>query len=85
MDDEGFAGARKKVEELYTRMDNKTIRKVYAYYKQATEGDISGKRPSALRFRDRVKFLMWHCANAIRDLMAEGELGEGVRNQDGPL
>ena len=59
MDDEGFAGARKKVEELYTRMDNKTIRKVYAYYKQATEGDISGKRPSALRFRDRVKFDAW--------------------------
>ena len=59
MDDEGFADARKKVEELYTRMDNKTIRKVYAYYKQATEGDISGKRPSALRFRDRVKFDAW--------------------------
>ena len=59
MDEEGFADARKKVEELYTRMDNKTIRKVYAYYKQATEGDISGKRPSALRFRDRVKFDAW--------------------------
>ena len=59
MDDEGFAGARKKVEELYTRMDNKTIMKVYAYYKQATVGDISGKRPSALRFRDRVKFDAW--------------------------
>ncbi len=59
MDDEGFADARKKVEELYTRMDNKTIRKVYAYYKQATEGDISGKRPSALRFRDAVKFDAW--------------------------
>jgi|TARA_B100001540_G_C15590511_1_gene543828 diazepam-binding inhibitor (GABA receptor modulating acyl-CoA-binding protein) len=59
VDEEGFADARKKVEELYTRMDNKTIRKVYAYYKQATEGDISGKRPSALRFRDRVKFDAW--------------------------
>ena len=59
MDEEGFADARKKVEELYTRLDNKTIRKVYAYYKQATEGDISGKRPSALRFRDRVKFDAW--------------------------
>ena len=59
MVEEGFADARKKVEELYTRMDNKTIRKVYAYYKQATEGDISGKRPSALRFRDRVKFDAW--------------------------
>ena len=59
MRDEDFADARKKVEELYTRMDNKTIRQVYAYFKQATVGDISGKRPSALRFRDRVKFDAW--------------------------
>ena len=59
MSDEDFAEARKKVEELYTRMDNKTIRKIYAYFKQATVGDISGKRPSALRFRDRVKFDAW--------------------------
>ncbi len=59
MRDEEFADACKKVEELYTRMDNKTIRKVYAYFKQATVGDISGKRPSALRFRDRIKFDAW--------------------------
>ena len=26
-------------------MDNATIRKVYAYYKQATVGDISGRGP----------------------------------------
>ena len=43
MGEEEFERARKRVEELYTRMDNATIRKVYAYYKQATEGDISGK------------------------------------------
>ena len=48
MSENSFNDAKQKVEELYKRMDNKTIRKVYAYYKQATEGDISGKRPSAL-------------------------------------
>ena len=57
--DEDFTHAQKRVEDSYQRMDNETIRKVYAYYKQATEGDISGKRPSALRFRDRVKFDAW--------------------------
>jgi hypothetical protein len=36
-------------------------------------------------FRDRVKYLMWHCANSIRDLLAQGTLGEGMRNQDGAL
>ena len=59
MGEEEFVRARKRVEDLYTRMDNATIRKVYAYYKQATEGDISGKRPSAIRFRERIKFDAW--------------------------
>ena len=67
MSGNGFTDARKKVEELYKRMDNKTIRKVYAYYKQATEGDISGKRPSALRFRDRVKFCLLYTSPSPRD------------------
>ena len=57
--DEDFIHAQKKVEDSYQRMDNETIRKVYAYYKQATEGDISGKRPNVLRIRDRIKFDAW--------------------------
>ncbi|DAC50806.1 MAG: acyl-CoA-binding protein [Euryarchaeota archaeon] len=57
--DEDFTHAQKRVEDSYQRMDNETIRKVYAYYKQATEGDISGKRPSVLRIRDRIKFDAW--------------------------
>jgi hypothetical protein len=44
-----------------------------------------GSSDGGLGFRDRVKFLMWHCANSIRDLMAQGTLGEGMRNQDGPI
>ncbi|MEC8352460.1 MAG: acyl-CoA-binding protein, partial [Candidatus Thermoplasmatota archaeon] len=48
MSDEEFYDATQRVEQLYTRMDNETVRKVYAYYKQATEGDVTGKRPSAL-------------------------------------
>ena len=82
MDDEGFADARKKVEELYTRMDNKTIRKVYAYYKQATEGDISGKRPSALRFRDRVKFDAWSSMSGMSREDAKSAYIDLVNNLD---
>ncbi len=82
MDDEGFADARKKVEELYTRMDNKTIRKVYAYYKQATEGDISGKRPSALRFRDRVKFDAWSSISGMSREDAKSAYIDLVNNLD---
>lgn len=60
-----FAKARAKVEESYKRMDNATIRKLYAYYKQATLGDISGKRPGGLRIRDRIKFDAWSSVSGM--------------------
>ena len=82
MSGNGFTDARKKVEELYKRMDNKTIRKVYAYYKQATEGDISGKRPSALRFRDRVKFDAWSSISGMSKEDAEAAYIELVNGLD---
>ena len=82
MSGNGFTDAKKKVEELYKRMDNKTIRKVYAYYKQATEGDISGKRPSALRFRDRVKFDAWSSISGMSKKDAEAAYIELVSNLD---
>ena len=77
-----FTDAREKVEELYKRMDNKTIKKVYAYYKQATEGDISGKRPSALRFRDRVKFDAWSSISGMSKEDAEAAYIELVNGLD---
>ena len=57
--DDDFSDACHKVEELYIRLNNSTIRKIYAYYKQATVGDITGKRPSVLRLRERIKFESW--------------------------
>ena len=82
MSGNGFTDAREKVEELYKRMDNKTIKKVYAYYKQATEGDISGKRPSALRFRDRVKFDAWSSISGMSKKDAEAAYIELVNDLD---
>ena len=82
MSGNSFNDAKQKVEELYKRMDNKTIRKVYAYYKQATEGDISGKRPSALRFRDRVTFDAWSSISGMSKKEAEAAYIELVSNLD---
>ena len=82
MSGNSFNDAKQKVEELYKRMDNKTIRKVYAYYKQATEGDISGKRPSALRIRDRVKFDAWSSISGMSKKEAEAAYIELVSNLD---
>lgn len=41
MIEDQFAEACAKVERVYTRLDNTTVRKIYAYYKQATVGDLS--------------------------------------------
>ena len=59
MIEDRFAEACAEVERVYTRLDNVTVRKVYAYYKQATEGDVTGKRPSVLKLRDRIKYDSW--------------------------
>ena len=42
MIEDRFAEACAEVERVYTRLDNVTVRKVYAYYKQAPEGDVTG-------------------------------------------
>ena len=59
MIEDQFTQACAEVERVYTRLDNATIRKIYAYYKQATEGDVKGKRPGVLRLRDRIKYDSW--------------------------
>ena len=82
MSDDEFYDATQRVEELYTRMDNKTVRKVYAYYKQATEGDVSGKRPSALRFRDRIKFDSWSSVSGMSKEAAKAAYIDLVDNLD---
>nr|WP_235826794.1 acyl-CoA-binding protein [Facilibium subflavum] len=37
--------------------------KLYAFYKQATEGDVKGECPSALKMVERAKWMAW---NAIK-------------------
>lgn len=54
-----FAQAQKDVNELSRRPDNNVLLKLYAYYKQATEGDASGEAPSGFDFVRRAKFDAW--------------------------
>lgn len=39
--------------------DNPTLLKIYALYKQASEGDVQGKRPGLTDFIARAKFDAW--------------------------
>ena len=61
MDDLGkrFEQAVADSKRLTERPDNATLLKLYALYKQATEGDASGDRPGMSDFVGRAKWDAW--------------------------
>ncbi|UTY56137.1 acyl-CoA-binding protein [Massilia sp. erpn] len=44
---------------LPERPDNITLLKIYALFKQASAGDVSGERPGMTDFVNRAKFDAW--------------------------
>ncbi len=54
-----FAQALADSKTLTERPDNGTLLKLYALYKQATDGDASGKRPGFTDMVGRAKFDAW--------------------------
>ncbi len=56
---DGFAQAQKDVNGLAERPDNNTMLKLYALYKQATQGDATGERPAGFDFVRAAKFDAW--------------------------
>ncbi len=54
-----FTKASQDVKGLSKRPDNNTLLKLYALYKQGTDGDVSGKRPGLTKIKDRAKFDAW--------------------------
>lgn len=54
-----FEKAQSDVHSLAERPDNDTLLKLYALFKQATQGDASGERPGAFDFVKRAKFDAW--------------------------
>jgi diazepam-binding inhibitor (GABA receptor modulating acyl-CoA-binding protein) len=54
-----FAQALADSKTLTERPDNATLLKLYALYKQATDGDASGKRPGFTDMVGRAKFDAW--------------------------
>ncbi len=45
--------------QLPEKPDNMTLLKIYALYKQATEGDVEGKRPGFTDMVGRAKYDAW--------------------------
>ncbi len=54
-----FENAQKRVKALKESPGNDKLLELYALYKQATEGDVTGKRPGMLDVKGRAKFDAW--------------------------
>jgi diazepam-binding inhibitor (GABA receptor modulator, acyl-CoA-binding protein) len=54
-----FAKAVAESKQLPEKPDNMTLLKIYALYKQATEGDVEGKRPGFTDMVGRAKYDAW--------------------------
>ena len=54
-----FAAAAAAAKQTKKRPDNATLLKRYSYYKQATQGDVSGERPGMLDFVGGAKYDAW--------------------------
>lgn len=54
-----FDSAVERVKGLPSKPDNNTLLELYSLYKQATVGDVSGKRPGMLDLAGRAKYDAW--------------------------
>jgi acyl-CoA-binding protein len=54
-----FEAAAERVKSLDERPDNDTLLKLYALYKQGSEGDVSGDKPGFFDFVGVAKYEAW--------------------------
>ena len=54
-----FAAAQERAQNLPARPGNQQLLELYALYKQATDGDLSGSRPGLLDIKGRAKYDAW--------------------------
>ena len=59
MDLSKFEEAVAKSKTLTERPSNDVLLKLYALYKQVTEGDVSGERPGGFDFKGAAKYDAW--------------------------
>ncbi len=70
-----FEQAQQDVNGLGQRPDNDTLLRLYALYKQATQGDAAGDRPSGFDFVRRAKFDAW---SAVKGTSAEDAMQQYI-------
>ena len=60
-----FEKAAQEAQKLPKKPDNDTLLRLYALYKQATVGDVSGKRPGFMDMVGQAKYDAWAKAKGI--------------------
>jgi acyl-CoA-binding protein len=70
-----FSQAQQDVNGLPERPDSDTLLKLYALYKQATQGDATGEQPSGFDFVRRAKFDAW---SGLKGTMAEAAMRQYI-------
>jgi diazepam-binding inhibitor (GABA receptor modulating acyl-CoA-binding protein) len=66
---------------LPEKPDNATLLKIYALYKQATAGDVDGKRPG---FTDMVGRAKWDAWNELKGKASDSAMQEYVDRIESP-
>jgi acyl-CoA-binding protein len=75
-----FEAAVTASKALTQRPDNATLLKIYALYKQATEGDVAGTKPG---FSDLVGRAKWDAWNALKGTGADDAMQRYIDLIDG--
>ena len=60
---------------LAERPDNSTLLKIYALYKQASSGDVEGKRPG---FTDMIGRAKWDAWNELKGTAADAAMQQYI-------
>jgi acyl-CoA-binding protein len=74
-----FEAAAKAAKQATRKPSDQTLLKLYAYYKQATEGDVSGPSPSFLDFVGRAKHDAW---SKIKGMSTDEAMQNYIRQVD---
>ncbi len=73
-----FQEAMSASKTLTKKPSNDTLLKLYALYKQATEGDVSGEKPGGFDFKAIAKYATWEKMKGKSQAEAKAEYVEVV-------
>ena len=76
---EDFRQAAESAKRLPERPDNDTLLKLYALYKQATDGDANGPKPGFFDFVNTAKYEAWARLRGMQPDDAQKKYVELVR------